>query len=44
VELARPLVLGRVPEDIALRALALLVYGAAGYAAALALTRRRLLK
>jgi lipooligosaccharide transport system permease protein len=44
VELARPLVLGRVPQDIALHVLALLAYGTVGYAAALALTRRRLLK
>jgi lipooligosaccharide transport system permease protein len=37
-------VLGRVPQDIALHVLALLAYGTVGYAAALALTRRRLLK
>ena len=44
VDLARPLVLGRVPDDIALHVGALIVYGAIGYVLALALTRRRLLK
>lgn len=44
VELARPLVLGRIPENIGLHVFTLLAYGAAGFAAALALTRRRLLK
>lgn len=44
VELTRPLVLGRMPDDIGLHLLALLAYGAAGFTAALALTRRRLLK
>jgi len=44
VELARPLVLGRMPGDIALHVGALIAYGAIGYALALALTRRRLLR
>jgi lipooligosaccharide transport system permease protein len=44
VDLARPLVLGRVPDDIALHVGALIVYGAIGYVVALTLTRRRLLK
>ncbi len=44
IELARPLVLGRAPDAALLHALALLGYGLAGFSAALALTRRRLLK
>ncbi len=44
IEMARPLVLGRWPEGIWLHILALVGYGSAGFAAALALTRRRLLK
>jgi lipooligosaccharide transport system permease protein len=44
IELARPLVLGRLPDQIAWHALALLAYGVVGFQAALALTRRRLLK
>lgn len=43
IELARPLVIGRLPDDIALHAGALVAYGAAGYTVALALTRKRLL-
>lgn len=44
IELARPLVLGRIPADIALHVLALMAYGIAGFATALKLTQRRLLK
>ena len=44
IELARPLVLGRVPADVVLHALALIAYGVVGFAAALKLTQRRLLK
>jgi len=44
IELARPLVLGRIPSDILLHALALIAYGLIGFSAALALTKRRLLK
>jgi len=44
VDLARPLVLGRIPDHIALHVGALIIYGAIGYVLALALTRRRLLK
>ena len=43
IELARPLVIGRVPTGIALHVGALIAYGAAGHTIALALTRRRLL-
>jgi lipooligosaccharide transport system permease protein len=43
VELARPLVLGRVPTDVPLHVGALLAYGAAAFWLALGLTRRRLL-
>jgi lipooligosaccharide transport system permease protein len=44
IELARPLVLGRIPSDILLHGLALIAYGLIGFTAALALTKRRLLK
>ncbi len=44
VELARPLVLGRLPEAPWLHVLALLGYGGAGFWAGLRLTRRRLLR
>ena len=44
IDLARPLVVGQVPGSILLHVVALLAYGGAGYAVALALTRRRLLK
>ncbi len=44
VELARPLLLGRWPDAIALHALVLLGYGVAGFALGLRLTRKRLLR
>ncbi|ODU90561.1 MAG: nodulation protein NodJ [Thiobacillus sp. 65-69] len=44
VELARPLVVGTLPDAVPLHIGALLAYGGAGYAVALSLTRRRLLK
>lgn len=44
IELARPLVLGSIPDSALLHALALLGYGMAGFSLALRLTRRRLLK
>jgi lipooligosaccharide transport system permease protein len=44
INLARPLVVGNVPGDIALHVIALLIYGSLGYVVALALTRKRLLK
>ena len=44
IDLARPLVVGRVPDAIGLHAFALLAYGGAGYIIALNLTRRRLLR
>jgi lipooligosaccharide transport system permease protein len=44
VAIARPLLLGEVPGDIALHALVLLAYAAAGFYAAAVLFRRRLLK
>lgn len=44
VALARPLLLGQVPEALLTHGLALAVYGAAGYVLALGLTRKRLLK
>lgn len=44
IDLARPLVVGNVPEAIGLHMFALLAYGGVGYVLALALTRRRLLK
>ncbi len=44
IELARPLVLGHSPEAPLLNGAVLLGYGLAGFAAALALTRRRLLR
>lgn len=44
IDLARPLVVGRVPDAIGLHAFALLAYGGAGYVIALSLTRRRLLR
>jgi len=43
VELARPLLLGRAPDDIALHLGVLVAYGAGGFWVALGLTRRRLL-
>jgi len=44
IDLARPLMLGHVPENIALHVGVLVAYAAIAYYAALALTRRRLLK
>jgi lipooligosaccharide transport system permease protein len=44
IDLARPLMLGRVPTDIVLHVAVLLAYAVAAYYVALALTRRRLLK
>jgi lipooligosaccharide transport system permease protein len=44
VELVRPLLLGRVPEDIALHLAVLAGYAAAGFQTALVLARRRLLR
>ncbi len=44
VALARPLVLGQLPEAVPFHAGVLLAYGLAGYRLALALTRRRLLR
>jgi len=43
IDLARPLVIGRMPNDIVLHVGALIGYGSVGYTIALALTRRRLL-
>lgn len=44
IDLARPLILGKWPEGMLLHAAALVAYGVAGFAAALKLTRRRLLR
>src|SRR5512135_1114013 len=44
VELTRPLLLGRLPQDAPLHLAVLLAYAAAGFQIALALARRRLLK
>ena len=44
IDLARPLMLGQVPEGVLRHVLVQLAYGAGGYYLALALTRRRLLK
>ena len=44
IELARPLVLGRLPETPWLHAVVLLAYGLAGFRIGLHLTRRRLLR
>ncbi len=44
IDLARPLMLGHVPEQAALHVAVLLFYAALAYYAALVLTRRRLLK
>jgi len=44
IDLARPLLLGHVPENIVLHVAVLLGYAAVAYYAALVLTRRRLLK
>ena len=44
IDLARPLMLGKMPQDVVLHVAVLLAYAAAAYYAALVLTRRRLLK
>ena len=44
IDIARPLMLGRVPDAILFHVVVLLAYAAAAYYVALALTRRRLLK
>jgi lipooligosaccharide transport system permease protein len=44
IDLARPLMLGRLPDDVLLHLGVLVAYGIAAYYVALALTRRRLLK
>jgi lipooligosaccharide transport system permease protein len=44
IDLARPLLTGTVPADIALHIAVLLAYAAAAYFVALVLTRRRLLR
>lgn len=44
IELARPLLLGRIPENVLLHTLALTGYGMVGFYLALGLVRRRLLK
>ncbi|MCL6556235.1 MAG: ABC transporter permease [Burkholderiales bacterium] len=44
IDLVRPLVLGRLPEDILLHVLVLIAYGSVGFWLGLGLTRRRLLR
>ena len=44
IDLARPLMLGRLPDDVLLHLGVLVAYGIAAYYVALVLTRRRLLK
>ena len=44
IDLARPLVVGTLPDNVVLHVAALLVYGSLGSVIALALTRRRLLQ
>ncbi len=44
IDLARPLMLGQVPQDVLLHVVVLLAYAGAAYYVALVLTRRRLLK
>jgi lipooligosaccharide transport system permease protein len=44
IDLARPLMLGRMPDTILLHVAVLVAYAFAAYYVALALTRRRLLK
>jgi len=44
IDVARPLMMGRVPTDVVLHVVVLLAYAVAAYYAALVLTRRRLLK
>jgi lipooligosaccharide transport system permease protein len=44
IDLVRPLVMGRLPEDILLHVLVLIAYGSVGFWLGLGLTRRRLLR
>ena len=44
IDIARPLMLDKVPSDVALHVAVLLAYSAVAYYIALLLTRRRLLK
>jgi len=44
IDIARPLLAGKVPDDITLHLAVLLAYASSGYYIALVLTRRRLLK
>ena len=44
IDIARPLMLGRVPDAIAVHVVVILAYAFVGYWTAMALTRRRLLK
>jgi len=44
IDIARPLLAGKVPEDVVLHLLVLLGYACTTYYIALVLTRRRLLK
>ena len=44
IDIARPLMLGRVPDGIVLHVAVLAVYAVGAYYVALVLTRRRLLK
>jgi lipooligosaccharide transport system permease protein len=44
IDIARPLLAGRLPENVALHLAVLLAYAASAYYVALVLTRRRLLK
>jgi lipooligosaccharide transport system permease protein len=44
IDIARPLMLGRVPDAIALHVVVILAYAFVGYWIAMVLTRRRLLK
>ena len=44
IDLARPLLMGRVPDGILVHIAVLLAYSIVAYYAALVLTRRRLLK
>jgi lipooligosaccharide transport system permease protein len=44
IDIARPLLDGRIPDDVLLHIAVLLTYACAAYYAALVLTRRRLLR
>ena len=44
IDVARPLLLGRIPDALPVHLLVLVAYAIAGYYTALVLTRRRLLK